>query len=220
MIASVLLAASVVGVSGMILSSYAHDEQSASQNEAIATGEALMEELTALPFTAGATSDVGLMDFASYTDTTSSGQSTMATAKQAQINGKTNSSQSIKRTKKTSDDDNLVGLVGNVVGLVGGLLTGGSSSNSGSSNSGSGSGTAVTPTSTTVATPASPAIILTATRAVSIDRKDTLTGISSITGDLALVTVDVTMGNGQVMRVRRLVSSTEAASTAAAANRY
>ena len=205
MIASVMLAVSVIGVSGMILSSYAHDEHSAAQNEAIATGEALMEELSALPFTAGSSDDVGLADFASYSDTTTSGVTTVATAKKAQTKGKSNLARLIKRLKKNADDDNQVGLIGNLVGLVNGLL----------SNSNANNGTP--PSSTPVATTATP---LTASRAVSVARMDTLNGAPAAAGDLALVTVDVTMSTGQVMRIRRLVSSTEAASTTAAANRY
>ena len=205
MIASALLATSVIGVSGTILSSYAHDQQSIEQASAIAAAESLMSELTVLPFTAGAADDVGLMDFASYSDTTTSGQATVATAKVATIKGKENKNASTNQT----NDSTTSGVIGDVVGLVGGLL-GGSGSTSNTGTGSTGSGTSGTPTA--YATPTSSAAPVSTSRVVSVVRHDTLNGPVVATGDLAIVTVDVTIGAGQVMRVKRLVSSTEAAS--------
>ena len=209
MIASVLLAVSVIGVSGTILSSYAHDQQSIAQGDAVAAAETLMSELTALPFTAGSANDVGLMDFATYSDTSQSNQVTVATADASSKKGKTSKVKKVKKKDGSSGDDANVGLVGDVVGLIGGLLgtSGTSTSNTGTGGS---SGTSSSSASTAVTTSSR-----TASRSASVIREDTLNGVPNATGDLAIVTVDVTIGTGQKVRMRRLVSSAEAASTVA-----
>jgi Tfp pilus assembly protein PilV len=207
MIASALLATSVIGVSGTILSSYDHDQQSVQQASAIGAAESLMSELTALPFTAAAADDVGLMDFVSYSDTTTSGQANVATAKVAQGKGKKN------KVKKADGTESNV--VGDVLGLVGGLLgVTSSSSNSGSGSSSSGSGSSGSGSSSSFVSSTPTIAPVAVSRVATVARYDTLNGPVAAAGDLAIVTVtvDVTVGSGQVMRVRRLVSSTEAAS--------
>lgn len=201
MMASVLLAFSVVGVSGVILSSYAHDRQSIARRDAVAAANALMSELTALPFVAGSATDVGLTDFSSYSDTTTSSNGKSATAQAAQNKGKTTAA---------ATASGQAGLVSGVLGLVNGLL-GGSSSNAHVHNSGSPTPAATTPAPTVTTTvPAT-----TASRTVTVYRENTINGPSTPTGDLAVVTVDASIGDGQVIRIRRLVSSTEAESTVA-----
>jgi hypothetical protein len=68
MIASVLLAGSVVGVSGTVLSSMAHDQHSREQSAAMRSGSQLMDEVAALPISSTHANRVSLMDFANYAD--------------------------------------------------------------------------------------------------------------------------------------------------------
>lgn len=210
MIASSLLAASVVGVSGTILASYDNDQQSISQRDATVAAESLMDELTALPFESATATDVSLSDFASYSDTSQSGQATVASAKVNEQKG------GLLGTVVGGVVGTVGNVVGGIVGLIGGLLGGGSSGG----GSGSGSSSA-TPTAMTI-TPSNTNTTLsqnTVNRVVSVVRSDTLNGPSSPTGRFALVTVDAALSNGQTVRIRRLVTSTEAGSAAAAASR-
>jgi Tfp pilus assembly protein PilV len=217
MIASALLATSVIGVSGAILSSYAHDEQSTAQSDTINAAESLMDELTALPFTAASATDVGLMDFASYSDTTTSGQAKVATAKLAETRAPTSGSGNSGNGNSNNNQGSLVsGLATTLRGLLGGLLGSSSSSgSSGSGSSGSGSGSSSSSTTTTTTNTSTPQTVY---RTASVERKDTINGLASATGDLAIVTVDAKLSTGQTIRVRRLVTSTEAASTSTARN--
>lgn len=228
MVASVLLSVSVVGVSGTILSSYEHDVQSKRQHDAVRSAESLKEELTALPMDPASSSDVGLTDFASYSDTIAGGQASVATASKASTKqaaaaaaGGSSSGSGTTSTGSTSGGGLLGGTLGLVGGVVGGLLGGGSSSGGSSgttsgTTSGGTSGTTSggTTTQTTSITTSTQAALATpqsaATRTVKVERVGALNGAITSTGPLAIVTIDAVVG-GQTVRLKRLVSTTEAA---------
>ena len=191
MMASVILSVSVVGVSSTILASYASDVQSARQHDAVRAAQSLQDELTGLPMDAPSTSDVGLMDFANYSDSLAPGQVVVATA------AKTSAKQTSAGTTNTpSSSATNTGLIGRAVGIDTGVL-------------GGSTGTGVSTTNVATATAG-----LNAVRTVSIARSATVGGTADAAGALAVVTIDVTVGPNQTVRLKRLVSSTEAAANA------
>lgn len=161
LIASVLLATSVVGISGVLASSYQNQTHARLRREASLTGRKVMETITALPMDPAVSGQAALANYQPATTTT---------------------------TTTTSGGGLLGGLLGNVNVL------------------GINVSSSTTSTTTTTSSGA------TQTIGVNVDRRATLNGTASATGDFAIVTVDVPAGDAQAaLRLRRLVTSVEAA---------
>lgn len=168
LIASVLLATSVVGISGVIASSYQIQTQVQLRRDAAVAGREVMETVTALPLDPATVGQSSLADFQPASQTTTT----------------------------TTTTGLLGGILPSVnINLLGiGISIGGSSS----------------------APKATPAALAAAAPTISVDRRATLNGTTSATGDFALVTVLVpTDGKQAPLKLRRLVTSAEAAANQA-----
>ena len=172
LMASVLLATSVVGISGAIATSYQNQTQIQARRDASLAGRKVMESMTALPMDPATAGQPSLSDYQQASTTTT-----------------------VTATTSTG-------------GLLGGILA---SLNINVLGIG-----VVTATTTTTSTQTPAAAAAAAAPAVSVDRRATLNGAASTTGDFATVIVTVpTSGKQPPLKLRRLVTSAEASSNQA-----
>lgn len=203
MLASLLLAASALGIGGAMQASYEHDRYCQQRRDALESGRRLMDEVTALPLDpqqAGQPSISGLSPYSDNGVTSTGGMSTTTTTTTTSGGGTGGSSGGL-----------LSGTVNAVTSLVGGLLGGGGG---GGSSSGSGSTTTTTTTAggsnSTASAAAAP--ITGASRKLKIKRRAGLTGGTVSNGDFATITVEVTMPDQRTYELKRLLTSVEGSS--------
>jgi hypothetical protein len=199
MLASLLLAASAIGIGGSMQASYAHDRYCQQRRDALESGRRLMDEVTSLPLDPLATGQPSVSQFSSYSDNgvTSTTTMTASSTSGASSAGGASSTSSSSGSSST--------LVGAVTSLVSSVLNG---SSSGSSSSGSTTGG-----SSSTAT-ASTGQITGASRTLSVERRSALGGPVVATGDIAVLTVQVTLPDQSTYQLKRLITSAEGSANA------